>query len=979
MNRKTIVSTSISIVCCLSFLAVLTAHTQTPEPTADSSLISSYEGQTVTAVEVAGRPDLSPDRFGSVLAPRAGEPFSTEQAEKALQVLKATEQFQDIQLKVRPEPEGVRVLYVVQPALYFGMYDFNTTGPFSYSRLLQVSNYVSKEPYSAVDVQRAEASLLNFLRQNGYFEATVESEVKADTTHGLANVFFYITFNKIAKFGDVKITGTSPEDADDLRSALRSLMATLRQAAIRPGKKYSLKKLQNATNYLERTLSKEKHLAAQVRLIGADYNPETRRADITFQVNKGPIVDVKVEGARVGSGTLKKLLPIYQQVGLTPELIQEGRQNLIKHFRSQGFVDVAVESDVQTTAGGQTVRYRTMKGPRKEIVDVEFRGNDHFDDEELEDYVAVETAGLFSNGRYDEKSEKALEAVYRAAGFKDVKVTTQFSTHDGHMDVIFVINEGPQDLVESLRIEGNTIPPSQFAADGLRIAPGQPFSQKNVDDDRNKIVAYYLDHGYLSVNLREAAEPLPNDPHRFHVVYSIHEGPQVHTGNLVMLGRNHTKQRLIDREITSLQPGMPLTERNLLVSESKLYTPGIFDWAEIDTRRPVTEQTREDVIVKVHEGRRNSLTWGLGYEVTNRGGSVPTGTIAVPGLPVIGVSSEFKVNQRTFTGPRASILYTRTNVRGKAETITLGALGGPLIRRVTFTWANPTFRWTSWGSNYTATGEINKENPVFNSRLAQVTWQLQKPLNAQKTKILLLRYSLSQTGLTEILIPDLISLEDRHTRLSTFSGNYIHDTRDNVIDARKGHYQSVQLDLNSRLLGSNVSFARLLLQTAYYHPLTSGVTWANSLRIGLEQAFGGSHVPISERFFTGGGSTLRGFPLNGAGPQRTIPACNDPGEPASCSLIRVPIGGTQLVILNSEIRAPLPVKKGLSLAAFYDGGNVFHPIGFHSFRSQYTNTVGLGFRYATPVGPIRIDIGRNLNRIDGIKATQIFITLGQAF
>src|SRR5207253_10403368 len=117
--------------------------------------------------------------------------------------------------------------------------------------------------------------------------------------------------------------------------------------------------------------------------------------------------------------------------------------------------------------------------------------------------------------------------------------------------------------------------------------------------------------------------------------------------------------------------------------------------------------------------------------------------------------------------------------------------------------------------------------------------------------------------------------EDRHIRLSTFSGNYIHDSRDNILDAHKGQYQSFELDYNARMFGSNVSFAKLLLQTAYYHPL-GGTVWANSVRIGLEQSFAGSHVPISERFFTGGGSTLRGFPLNGAGPQRTVPACNDP-------------------------------------------------------------------------------------------------------
>jgi outer membrane translocation and assembly module TamA len=83
--------------------------------------------------------------------------------------------------------------------------------------------------------------------------------------------------------------------------------------------------------------------------------------------------------------------------------------------------------------------------------------------------------------------------------------------------------------------------------------------------------------------------------------------------------------------------------------------------------------------------------------------------------------------------------------------------------------------------------------------------------------------------------------------------------------------------------------------------------------------------------------------------------------------------------MNSEARIPLPVKKGLSLVTFYDGGNVFPNVGFHDFTSLYSNNVGLGLRYATPVGPIRIDIGRNLNPVQGINATQYFIGIGQAF
>src|SRR5207302_10556587 len=118
-------------------------------------------------------------------------------------------------------------------------------------------------------------------------------------------------------------------------------------------------------------------LAAKVKLIGAEYDPESNRANIKFNIETGPIVKVKVEGAHVWGRTQKKLLPLYDQVGLDPELIQEGRNNLVSHLQSKGFSDAKVEVDTQQLANGETVVYKVTKGPRHKVKSVELAGNEH--------------------------------------------------------------------------------------------------------------------------------------------------------------------------------------------------------------------------------------------------------------------------------------------------------------------------------------------------------------------------------------------------------------------------------------------------------------------------------------------------------------------------------------------------------------------------------------------------------------------------
>ncbi|MBV9072292.1 MAG: BamA/TamA family outer membrane protein [Acidobacteria bacterium] len=971
---------------CATLLSAQTGPTATPAQTPKTSpqvqqVLPSYDGQNVSSVELAGHPEMNMAPLLPLLVQKQDEPFSQQKVDATVAALKSTHRFNDVQIQMRPEAEGIRVVFVLEPAVYFGVYSFpGAEKQFPYARLLQVSDYPPRGPYTPVDVVNAQMAMERFLQREGYFQAQVKPRIEVDKVHGLANVFFDTTLGRKAKFGNVTLTGATPEETAHLQKTLHSLMARVHNSSIRRGKTYSLKTVQNATNYLQNALMKQDHLDAKVKLISANYNASSNRADIDFGVRDGPVYHVKVQGAHVWSWTKKNLLPIYQEVGVDQEIIQEGRTNLISNFQSKGYFDSKVNVLTQNQPNGETIIYQVTKGPRHKVKDVDLAGNQTLASSELVPHVAVKQAHIFSHGKYSENlirtSVKNLEAVYRANGFSDVKVTPEVHNEAGNIGVTFHVVEGQRDIVEALNIQGNnTEPIARLVPTGLKLGPGKPYSQKFVQDDRNAMMASYLKMGYLNASFRESAKPIDKDKHRLEVSYLIEEGPQVKTATIVTLGRGETRQTLISR-VAPLSTGAPLREDQMLADESQLYNLGVFDWAQIDPRRRITTQSEEDVVVKVHEAKKNDLTYGFGFDVINRGGSIPSGTVALPNLPVVGLKQNFKTNQQTFYGPRGLIEYTRKDLRGKAETLGFSALGARLDQRGTITYTDPYFRGTNWASSFTLGGEHDAQNPIFTSLMGQTGFQLQRALNPDKTNNLFLRYNYSQTGLTNLLIPDLVPASDRHVRLSTLSATFVRDTRDFQLDAHKGIYETVEADFNPSAIGSNFNFGKLLAQTAYYKPSNKHkIIWANSVRVGFAEAFSG-HVPLSEEFFSGGASTLRGFPLNGAGPQRTIQACGIPGEQSTCSLINVPVGGNELFIVNSEFRIPVPLKQGLGVVPFYDGGNVFRTIGFHG---QYTNTVGLGFRYATPVGPVRIDFGYNLNAPPGVKAFQYFITIGQAF
>lgn len=930
----------------------------------------SYDGLNVTRIDVAARPTIPVDPWRPLIVQEAGQPYSTERIRASMAALYRSGRFRDIQVDVQPDQIGVRVTFILQPAFYIGMVHFpGAARTFGYTRLLQAVNLPSQEIYTENRAKEAETALRRFLETNGYFSAVIESETEFDEENQLANIKFRVTPITRAVIGQVEITGPPEPEAARLRPVIN----------LKPGTPYTPERLDAAKRRVQKYFTKQNRLAGQIRITPTNFHPDTNRIDLAVALTVGPAVDVTTTGAKVSKGALRDLIPIYEENTFDSDLVEEGERNLTSYFQSKGYFDVDVHSQINEQSSSLAVVYNIEPGKRHRVAEVRLQGNSYFSNEDLTARLSIRKGGLLNKrGRFNDdllrRSVDSLTALYRNAGFEEIRITPQVSDREPDIFVTVEISEGPQTRVDSLRVEGNTtLPMAKLVPEGLNLQPGRPFSERLLADDRNRLLAAYLDRGYQNAHLEPTITRRSEDPHRVDVLYTIQEGRQVHIEDVVVLGEQRTKE-WFTRRAAEIEANQPLSQGKLLESESRLYNLGVFDWVSIGPRRPITDQTDEKVLVRVHEARRNSVIYGVGFEAARRGGSLRSGTVVLPGLPPISLGNlKIDAKEKTFLSPRGSIEYIRRNIRGQGETFSVATRLARLQQRGIFTFTDPHFLGTRWSSLVSTYAERTSENPVFTARRFDSSFQLENRLS--ETTTLLLRYGFRRVSLSRLLIADLVPASDQSVRLSTLSTSWVRDTRDKPLDAHRGVFQTLDFGVTPKVLGSSASFIRFLGQATQYRQVTPRLVWANAARLGMAKSFGREDLPLSERFFSGGSTTLRGFPINGAGPQRSV--CLTPRDPCTQALT-LPVGGNALFIVNSELRFPLPIRKGLGAVVFYDGGNVFRRVALRKI-GKYTNTFGFGLRYDTPVGPVRLDVGHNFSSDPGIRATQFFITLGQAF
>ena len=356
-----------------------------------------------------------------------GEAYSQDKVEASIAALEHSGQFPKVQVNVVPDPSGLRLNFLLEPAYFLGVIDFPGAAKlFSYTRLLQVVNLPDEDPYDKARVALAEQALQKFLEHNGYFQAKIQTATKIDDAHQLVNVTFSVTPGKLARVANVTFEGPDANEDARLQHAIRSLRSRFFGGLLKPGKPYTRSRITEATALIKRTLSAQRHLASHVQENPPQYHAENNRVDVSFKVEVGPVVTVRVTGARLSlipymsSRQMKKLIPIYSEAAIDRELVDEGQQNLVDYFQKKGYFDAQVKTTFQHQGDQILLVYDIEKGKKRKVDRIVFRGNHEVSEKDLLAVVLVTKSHIWTHGNISRKllkqSVSNLEALYRDRG-----------------------------------------------------------------------------------------------------------------------------------------------------------------------------------------------------------------------------------------------------------------------------------------------------------------------------------------------------------------------------------------------------------------------------------------------------------------------------------------------------------------------------------------------------------------------------------
>jgi outer membrane protein insertion porin family len=936
-----------------------------------------------------------------------GNPLDRAQVAASVKALYRTGNYANIQAVSEPMDGGIRLDFVVEENLFFNQVIlFGLKSPPSEASAAAAMQLTLGDVFRKETLNDALARLKTRLQEEGLYSAKIDAELRPHPAEHQMDILVRVQPGPRARVGAIQLTNNTEYPDTEIASRLK----------MKPSSEITSSRIQNGTSRIRKFLIKKGHLSGRAAVRRSSYNAAKNTVDLSLDVSEGARVKVEVAGAKLSNGALKKLVPIYQEGAVDSDLLEEGKRNIREQLEREGYFDASVEyssamREVQSkhwSGAEQVITYNIERGDRHKLIGIEIVGNRYFDKELLSSRLQIYKAAFGSRGKFSrrilEGDRQSMESLYRANGFPAATVAAEiqdnFEKKEGDLFIRFVIAEGDQTRVADLRIEGNKALSQEELLSVIASSPGQPFSDFNVATDRANVLALYFNEGFPEASFesettpqtgpspaREQSTPpslqdksaetradkkiAPVPQKTVHLLYRIHEGPQTHVRRVMITGHDHTRLNVIQREV-QVKPTEPLREGQVVDSQRRLYNLGVFNRVTISPQNPAGTDPDKDIVVLVEEAKRYTIAYGGGFEVQRLASTTnPTGG-------------------EVQAAPRGIFEVTKLNLTGRADSLSLKLRGSTLQGRALLgysapnTLANPRL-------SFQATTFVEKTQDIntFTESRYEASLQLTEQVSTRTT--LLYRYSFRKILVSNLNIPpEEIPLFQQPTLVSEFGASWIRDTRDNPADASKGWLNSADFALADTYLGSSASFIRFLYQNSSYHPIKRRFSFARSFRFGVLAPYRDTVsltfpaptqvppprvIPLPERFFAGGGTSLRGFALNQAGPRDSITG--------------FPVGGQALLVLNQEFRFPMRLPflgTRLGGTLFYDGGNVYSKLDRITLRwsspkpifdpanplqclynctnelNYFSHTVGIGARYATPVGPIRVDLGYELNR-----------------
>ncbi|MGH9847604.1 MAG: BamA/OMP85 family outer membrane protein, partial [Blastocatellia bacterium] len=570
-------------------------------------------------------------------------------------------------------------------------------------------------------------------------------------------------------------------------------------------------------------------------------------------------------------------------------------------------------------------------------------------------FIGGYVRGLTSNDRLSDDAE-FIRRYLVDIGYRNARVSSRLAVKpdDDDLIVIFDVNQGAQFEIAGVTFRGNSVLPVADLLEAVPIKPGDAFSFTRTRAGAQQVRQLYTERGFLEADTNLEVVDLTDN--RVQLVYSVNEGARAFVSEIDITGTTKTGKGWI-RRYFDFKPGELLTPAKIRQTQRDLYATNAF--REVNLRaEPLggDDGAAHKVSVNLTEAKPLLFVYGLGYS--------------------------------TDVGARGLLELANTNLNGTLNSLSLRLRGSrrEQFAQVSFTDLRPfgTKFPTTVSVFYNRNGNLlpfvrrrlvdgkveTSDDQSFGLNRFAAFIQTERKLNERTS--MRLRYNFEQARLFNIEgIPDTeVTRNERAVRLGMFSLGITRDTRDSVLNPTRGQLVSADHSIAANIFGGNESFNKFFASYQRYRtfdqftPLLKDSTLAFSARVGLAESFRDAdrnddgmisdsekRLPISERFFSGGATTLRGFRFETAGPQGILePRPDRPGELPTL----VPLGGDALAVFNFELRYPLSPR--LRLVPFYDFGNVFRRVNDFSF-GRMTNTVGLGLRINTPLGPVGVDYG----------------------